>query len=277
MKIKHNKKRNTAFVYEILIKEATVAILKKDTKRRNNVINIIKKHFKSDSLLRKDLECYRSLYENQNLTQLTSEKIIKEVKLQKRLLDAARLFKQQTALIHDINKEASSSIFNNFIPNYKTLATIDQIFSDRISPKNQVILENEIVKNMTKQFPTKEVVEPIDNIIYNTFVEKFNNKYESNLLEEQKKLLTYYIASFADNALELKVFLNEEIARLKNKLEEAKAINEIKSDTEMLEKTNKIIERLNGFFNRTIDDNLLLTVMRTQELVKEIYTDASHD
>ena len=35
MKIKHNKKRNTAFVYEILIKEATVAILKKDTKRRN--------------------------------------------------------------------------------------------------------------------------------------------------------------------------------------------------------------------------------------------------
>ena len=76
MKIKHNKKRNTAFVYEILIKEATVAILKKDTKRRNNVINIIKKHFKSDSLLRKDLECYRSLYENQSLTQLTSEKII---------------------------------------------------------------------------------------------------------------------------------------------------------------------------------------------------------
>ena len=169
------------------------------------------------------------------------------------------------------------SIFNNFIPNYKTLATIDQIFSDRISPKNQVILENEIVKNMTKQFPTKEVVEPIDNIIYNTFVEKFNNKYESNLLEEQKTLLTYYIASFADNALELKVFLNEEIARLKNKLEEARAINEIKSDTEMLEKTNKIIERLNGFSNKAIDDSLLLTVMKTQELVKEIYIDVSHD
>jgi len=277
MKIKHNKKRNTAFVYEVLVKEATVAILKQDRARRDKVINIIKKHFKADSLLRKDLECYRSLYENQNLTQLTSEKIIKEVKLQKRLLDTASLFKQQTALIHDINKEATASIFNNFIPNYKTLATIDQIFSDRISPKNQVILENEIVKNMTKQFPTQEVVEPIDNIIYNTFVEKFNNKYENNLLEEQKTLLTYYIASFADNALELKVFLNEEIGRLKSKLEEAKATKEIKSDTAMMEKTNQIIDRLNGFFNKAIDDNLLLTVMKTQELVKEIYTDASHD
>ena len=29
MRAKHNKKRNTAFVYEALIKEATIAILKK--------------------------------------------------------------------------------------------------------------------------------------------------------------------------------------------------------------------------------------------------------
>ena len=50
MKIRHNKKRNTAFVYEILVKEATVAILKKDTKRRNNVINIIKKRTISISI-----------------------------------------------------------------------------------------------------------------------------------------------------------------------------------------------------------------------------------
>ena len=30
MKVKHNKKRNTAFVYEALIREGTNAILKKD-------------------------------------------------------------------------------------------------------------------------------------------------------------------------------------------------------------------------------------------------------
>ena len=38
-----------------------------------------------------------------------------------------------------------------------------------------------------------------------------NDEYmENELLNEQKELLTYYIASFADNALELKIFLNEE-------------------------------------------------------------------
>ena len=33
MKVKHNKKRNTAFVYEALINEATVAVLKDDFER----------------------------------------------------------------------------------------------------------------------------------------------------------------------------------------------------------------------------------------------------
>ena len=48
MKVKHNKKRNTAFVYESLIKEATVAILKNDGSRRDRVVKIIKKHFNTN-------------------------------------------------------------------------------------------------------------------------------------------------------------------------------------------------------------------------------------
>ena len=75
MRIKHNKKRNTAFVYEALIKEVTVAILKKDLRRRATAIKLLKKHFHEDSLLRRDLECHRALYENQNLNEETSKKI----------------------------------------------------------------------------------------------------------------------------------------------------------------------------------------------------------
>ena len=246
MKIKHNKKRNTAFVYEALVREATVAILKNDRERKNKVISIIKKHFHNESILHKDLEFYRSLYENQNLDQKTSEKILREVRIQKQLADSERLFKQQTELIHDINKELSTEVFNNFVPNYKTLATIDQIFSLKTSPKNCVILENEIVKNMRSKVvdgPT----ESVDKLTYNTFVKKFNEKYESELLNEQKELLTYYIASFADNALELKNFLNEELSRLKTKLVESKEAEEIKNDEDMLQKTNKVIERLQSF------------------------------
>ena len=277
MKIRHNKKRNTAFVYEALVKEATVAILKNDVEKRDKAIKIIKKHFKPGSVLRKDLDCYRSLCENQNLDRLTAEKILKEVKLQKRLIDPTGLFKQQTKLVHDVNKEVSPSVFKNFVPNYKSLATIMQIFSDKISPKDQVILENEIVQRMLVESKETQHTEQIDSLVYKTFAAKFNERYDSNLLKEQKELLNYYVSSFADNGLELKIFMNEEISRLKQQLEKGKNIAEIKEDNEMLNKTQKVIERLNSFAKEDITDDVLLTVMKTQKLVKEMYNDANND
>jgi hypothetical protein len=275
MRIKHNKKRNTAFVYEALIKEATVAILKKENVKRDKAIELIKIHFKPGSNLRKDLDCYRSLCETTNLDRLTSEKILKESKLQRRLLDPNGLFKAQSILIKDVNKELSPQVFSNFVPNYKSLATIAQIFSDKISPKDRVILENEIIIQMVHT-NVVETNEPVDDIIYRTFAQKFNNKYESELLEEQKQLLNYYVSSFADNSLELKLFLNEEIKRLITTLEKSYEAEEIKNDKDMVEKTEKIVEKLKSYSDSTITDDVLLTVMRTQQLVKEIYNDGNH-
>ena len=277
MKIKHNKKRNTAFVYEALVKEATVAILKNDSERRDRAIKIIKKHFKPGSVLRKDLDCYRSLYENQDLDRAMAEKILREVKLQKRFIDSSGLFKQQTKLIHDVNTEASPSVFGNFVPNYKSLATIMQIFSDKISPKNQVILENEIIQKMAVKSEKAGSIEQIDGLVYRTFAAKFNEKYDNELLKEQKELLTYYISSFADNALELKMFLNDEIPRLKEQLEKAKELDEVKEDVEMFNKTQSVIERLNSFAEEDVNEGVLLTIMKTQELVKEIYPNADNN
>ena len=277
MKVRHNKKRNTAFVFESLIRELTSLVLKENEEQKQKVINIIKKHFKEGSVLKKDLECYRSLYENQNLDRLTSEKILKEVKVQKRLIDPEGLFIQQTELIHDINKEASSEIFSNFVPNYRTLASIAQIFSGKTSPKNQVILENGIIKNMLKEEQSKLDMDSVDTLVYKTFVEKFNNKYDTDLLEEQKELLTRYIVSFSDNALDLKLYLNEEITRLKKILKKAKKVREIKADSDMLNKTDEIVQRLESYSKEPINEKLLFTVLKTQALVKEIYRDANND
>ena len=151
MKTRHNKKRNTAFVYEALIREGTSAILQKDESRCNKVVAIIKKHFKDGSILKKDLDCYKSLYENENMTELDSARIIREARAQKRMIDPNGLFKAQTGLIHDINKEVEPSVFNNFVPNYKSLANIYQMFSDSTNPKDAVLLENLVIQNMTKK------------------------------------------------------------------------------------------------------------------------------
>ena len=271
MKIKHNKKRNTAFVYEALIREATVAILRNDHKKSNKVVTLIKKHFHSNSLLKKDLECYRSLYENQGIDMSLSEKILKEVRMQKMMIDPEGLFKQQTKLIHDVNKEITPEVYNNFVPNYKTLATIDQIFSTKTSPKNRIIMENEIISQMSARAAGNDNNVEIDNVTYRSFVSKFNEKYDADLLKEQKDLLTHYITSFSDNGLELKNFLNNEIGRLKEKLRESCDADEIKNDKDMLQKTEEVISRLEAFSKEGITENVLMTVLKTQSLVEEIY------
>jgi hypothetical protein len=276
MKFRHNKKRNSAFVYEALVREATVAIMKNDPKRKEVAIGLLKKHFKNGTSLKKDLDCYRSLYENQDLDRLTCEKILKEVKLQKRMINSQGLFQQQSDLIRDVNVALAPTVFNNFVPNYKTLATIAQIFSDKTSPKDQVILENTIVVNMGEETPASYTDSPMDNVLYKTFLKKFNAKYDHELLDEQKELLGYYISSFVDNSLQLKMFLNEEIKRLKTQLKAASEVDEIKNDNEMLQKTHQVVERLSSYSGETINDDVLITVMRTQALVKEIYSNGNH-
>jgi len=268
MKIKHNKKRNTAFVYEALVREGTSAILQADSDRRNIVVSLIKKHFSKDSLLRKDLECYRSLYELNNLNEVECFKVIKEARLQKRLIDPSNLFMKQSDLIHDVNKELTPKIFNNFVPNYKSLASIYQMFSNENSPKDSVLLENIVFNQMQSVVEEVEHVELNDTVV-NTFVEKFNSKYDQQLLDEQKTVLNLYIKSFVDNSVEFKMFLNEEIKRLKNKIEVAKTNKLFMADTDMLHKTEMIIEKLNGFKDTKIDEHVLTTVLKVQSLVKE--------
>jgi len=275
VKNKHNKKRNTAFVFEALAREATVAIIKGDEETKAKVVSIVRKHFTGDSLLKKDLECYRSLYENQDIDEATSKKIVEAVMAAKRLIDPDGLFKQQTEVIKDINRELSPQTFNNFVPSYKSLATIAKMFNTN-SPKQSVMLEAKIVEGMISNTEVSKL-EPIDSITFATFTKKFNQKYGDALLREQKELLNQYISSFSSEELEIKIYLNRELGRLKESLEKAADVEEVAADTDMINKTKLVKELLESLSSETtLTETNLLTILKTQELVKEIHDDGSN-
>jgi hypothetical protein len=127
---------------------------------------------------------------------------------------------------------------------------------------------------MSRTEEAEEQVE-IDNVVVESFVEKFNTKYDNKLLTEQKQLLNLYISSFVDNSLELKMFLNEEIARLKSSLLESRSQEEIVSDESMVEKTEQVLELLENYKDTEADQNMLLTILKVQQLVGEIENNAS--
>ena len=271
MKMKHNKKRNTAFIFEALIRELTKAIVARDNKKKSLIIKLVRENFKGSSALAKDLELYKAVLDTNDLDRQTAEKLIYEARLRKKIINEKQLFQEQTEVIDKISKLVSPNVFSNFIPNYRDVATVYQIFDFRTKTKQRVLMEKQIIEKMTS--PKKKgpsAVKPIDNLTYKTFVSKFNEKYGSELLSEQKRLLSHYVESFADNGLELKVYLNEEISRLKDKLNQAMKLSEIREDSEMLEGTRKVVEILDGCSKRLIDSAMVQEILKIQNLVKEM-------
>ena len=55
-RMRHNKKRNTLFLFEVLVHEMTKCITSKDDERKSVVLSILKEFFKSGSELRKEKE-----------------------------------------------------------------------------------------------------------------------------------------------------------------------------------------------------------------------------
>jgi hypothetical protein len=269
-RLKHNKKRNTAFLFESLVKELTKASVNNDLRRRASIISVLKKNFKKGSVLYKELDLYRSIYEAIDTDRMTAERILSEAKRFYAMIPQEDVFTSQTKLIDDINKEVGDDVYGNFVPNYKDLATLTQIFSNNLEMKDRVLLENKIIYNMLGESERPDQMQHISNLTYKTFTKKFNKEYSESLHEEQKELLSKYILSFVDNGLELKVYLNEELSRLKEEVEKSKELEEIKSDEDMIQNTKRVLDLLDSFSKEQLDEIQIRKVLKIQELVREV-------
>jgi len=272
-KFKHNKKRNSSFLYEVLIQELTKTVLKKDKKLQKEITSLIKESFSRDSNLYLELKLYHAITKTKGVGILTAEKIINEVKLRHREIDKKKLVLEQNALIRKMRKLFSDNAFSNFIPDYKSMASISQIFNQKTSIKSKILLENEIVGKMSIKTEEEKML-PMDNIIFKSFVKKFNNEYSDKLMAEQQNLLTKFVTSFYNNGLELKVYLNEEIGRLKKVLNVALKTDELIRDSEMRNNAKNVIEILNSYKEKTPDTKMVKEIIKIQELAKEMITNA---
>ena len=274
VKFKHNKKKNSAFLYEALVLELTKAILKKDESSKTKIASLIKESFRFDTSLHQELKLYHSLTKTQNAHPRTAERILSEVLKQREIIDKKRLLSEQNKLVRKIKKMLPEDTFNNFVPNYKSLATIYQIFNQRSTIKTKVLLENQIIKGMIlSEAKDKDQMVPIDNLVYKTFTKKFNAEYSGELLKEQKELLSKFVSSFVDNGLRLKLYLNEEISRLKKDLKKSLMMEEIISDATMTNKVQAIIESLEEFKNEEPKKEMIQKVIKVQGLIHEIKSD----
>lgn len=270
-KIRHNKKRNTIFIYEALVRNLTKATIEKDFITRKQILDIMKESFSSRCTLARELKIYQNILETKQADSRLAEKILSESKIEYSVLDKKQIFAEQSRVISKINKRVSKDVFSTFVPNYKNLATIQQMFNNlSMSAKERVLLEQEILSLMTEEkVEKKQEMRHIDSLVYKSFADSFNKSY-SGLLEEQKELLSNYISSDISNSLEFKIYLDGEIDRLKEVVKSAKIQKEFVEDSDMATKANKVLQILESFGKKPIEDGDLIKILKMQELAKEI-------
>ena len=76
--------------------------------------------------------------------------------------------------------------------------------------------------------------------------------------------------SFADNGLSLKMFLNEEIGRLREGVESSLGVDEVREDEEMRTKVQTTLSILESFKDNCLNEDLLKRVLKIQTYVNEI-------
>jgi len=266
MRLNHNKKRNTAFLYEVLIKELSVATINNNNLKKQEVLETLKRYFGKNRILNQELNIYKAFSGVENLEKNTVDKILVEAKRQFRQLDRRKIHSVQSKLINEINKNFGKDSWDIFVANFKDLATINQILNQKTNPRDQILLEEKLYANLNSLPVEEKPIQEIDSLTVKKFVDKFNDEYTEKLNENQRKLLNKYITSYRDDGLDFKLFLYEEIDRLKNTLNDKKT----KADKQLSENLNKVVEKIKNYNTRAVDKGFISEVLAVQSLVEEL-------
>ena len=271
IKMKHIKKRNTAFLYEALVRQMTKHVLEENSAGREEILSLVRDYFSKGKPLAEELKLYKTIADSTQVKPKILEKIIAETKYDHSRLDHEEIYNQQGKLISTINKKFGKSFYNSTVPNYRDLASIAAIFNSDTPIKTRVLLENNLIEELSSRHAAAENENDMVGtpVLMRTFLEKFNNKYDT-LLEEQKCLLNAYIISMADDGLSMKAFLNEEISRLESIINDSLNMEELTSDENMKQGTSKVIEIIQELKKKPIEEKDLSLLLKIQTLAREV-------
>lgn len=281
MKVKHSKFKNTAILFELLVKQITQEVLSNSTKNVSE--KIIKEFFSSNKELAKELKLYNQIVKEKYSSIDDAKLFLEEVAKERVKLDENKLNREKYNLIKTIKESYDLDKFlSSNLQNYKLLASVYKVFETKTLGRkveirdfiesNNTILEHIVNKRIaTKPAEAlyesfKQQSEDLRLLTYKLLIENFNKKY-SNLDDSQKGLLREFINNVTNTSTFPK-FIEEETKKvLANLVKESKGINDkvtkIKiSEMIKLYKSDK--------FLKENQEKQVSVLMLTYELLKEV-------
>jgi hypothetical protein len=281
MKVKHSKFKNTAILFELLVKQITQEVLSNSTKNLSE--KIIKEFFNSRKELAKELKLYNWIVKERFSNNDDAKLFLQEVIEERKKLDESKLAKEKYNLIKTIKESYELDKFlSSNLQNYKLLASIYKVFESKTQGRKVEIRDfiesnNTILEHITNVRPVnkpqdklyeefKKQSEDLRLLTYKLLIENFNNKY-SNLDDSQKGLLREFINNVSNTSTFSK-FIGEETKKVLSHL-----VSESKDITDKVTKI-KISEMIKLFksdkFMKENSEKQVSVLMLTYELLKEI-------
>lgn len=273
----HNKKRNVGVIYELLVRYIASAIVEKNESKRKIASKILKKHYSIDSEIYKEFRLFAALANSTVSSLSVASSILQEAKRASKHFNSAVLEKEKSKLIRDINYQLNDKNFYSAkISEYKVYATIQTLLNEWRckTPSNLSLLAEYEDKIMNHLIESKDIKsEPvdkkdIDNLVVRIMAEKYNNRYGSSLVAEQKKILRTYVFS-KGNSHDLKGQLNEIKSCTMKKIDEFAR----ESDNEyVLSKISGVKEKISDHNFDTINDASIEKALTLVQLKHELET-----
>lgn len=276
MKLKHNKLRNPAILFELLVRQITTDTL---NNRESKSVNILKRHY-NNTQIAKEFKIYKTLYEAKNLSEAKASILINSAIQAHSKLNKTTLRKAKYDLIADIKENYNlEEFFKSKVNNYKTLASIYMLFetvnSDIADPevesKYRFTIMESICENPNKN-PKDTLLEEYNSydkgtrsLVYKLLIQKFNEKY-SDLDDNQKSLLKEYITNISTSDI-LREYVNTEITKIKKGIKNQAASLKDEARKVKLNEVCNFIEEIPE--NKQVCEKDIHNLLYYYELLKE--------
>ena len=272
-RIKHSKVKNTGIIFELLVRQVA-----SDTMNNKNskALRVIKKHFKTNSELAKELKLYRTIAQEKFVSEAHATDLLETVIRSRKQLNENQLRRDKYNLIKDLkNTYNLEDFFKSRITNYKVHASTYKIFefAEADQPAQYVTSKYVLIEHIRSQVPKQEESPKLSSqhkdvriLASKLVVDKFNEKY-NKLSPAQKNMLREYINNVT-NTTELKKYILKETTQLKSNISLLK--REVPSKIIRI-KLSEVANLLSKLSNKhSIQDKDVLTMLRYYELVNEL-------
>lgn len=276
--IKHNKIKNTEFLFECLSRQVTSDIL--NDVKDSPALKIIKEHFKKGSVLNQELELYKAL-SSKSITETNKiDYLVDSVGKLRKKISNRELRNAKYNIVKAIKEHYDvNQIFKTRIKDYKTVASIYKFFeslSTEIQPLEETNIRFNMIENLTilpAQGKKKNKFESFSKqdadirlLAYKMLVDKFNSKY-STLTESQRNLLKQYINNIS-NTNSFKEYILSEVSKIQKELKSY--LPKIDDNVVKIKLKEAIKISDNYKKGQVVKDSQVVGMMRFYKLIDEI-------